>query len=60
MSLPFSGDSAIELWSQASLLPAALIEVWVVEGPQIQNNQFVDPPLIYVIDFWLFQSICQL
>jgi len=57
---PFGGDSAIELWSQASLLPIALMEVWVVEGPQIQNNQFVDSPLIYVIDLWLFQSIWQL
>lgn len=50
MNSPFGGDSAIELWSQASLLPIALMEVWVVEGPQIQNNEFVDSPLIYVID----------
>lgn len=27
------------------------MEVWVVEGVQIQSNQFTDFPLIYVIDF---------
>lgn len=32
------------------------MEVWVVEGLQIQSNQFTDFPLIYVIDFWLLQK----